>query len=253
MFNRQDVYGTVVGFSVRVKDEREQDRNHLVEVGFEVPLTYELADEIMPAMARDLFQKVGGEYQPRPEIQEAIFNVATEQQVMTVKTHPELPADVRVGSVTLRRVKAKKGEAGTWLLSFLATWTLGDPKEAITMIQRLKTGVYLTFEVQQPALDMGPAPVDGEVIGEVIKAQVDGNSTVTALVPRRGRKKKAPATDQGTYEPPPTTLCPGCKNEIPTSVKVCPACGADVQDERLNLPAPADQPVADVTDGLKPV
>lgn len=58
MFRKANVYAVVQAFGVRVKDERQQDRNHLVEVGFEVALTYDMADEILPAMARDLFLSV---------------------------------------------------------------------------------------------------------------------------------------------------------------------------------------------------
>jgi hypothetical protein len=162
MFRQQNVYGMLTGFGVRVKDEREQDRNHLVETTFEVPLTYELADEILPAMARDLYVGVKGEWQPRPEIQEAVFAVSPSTQIMEVRTHPDLPADCRIEGVSLRRIKAKKAEAGTWLIAFTAGWVLGRPDEAVLMIQRLKLGVFLSFMEQAPKLDLTDADVTVE-------------------------------------------------------------------------------------------
>lgn len=184
MFRTTNVYGMVTGFNVRVKDEREQDRNHLIEVTFELPLTYELADEILPAMARDLFIEVKGARQPRPEIQQAIFNVSPATQVMDVKIHPELPADAHIEGVNLRRIAAHKAEAGTWLLRFIATWQLAHVNEAILMIQRLKQGVYLSFQEQQPQLPIG----DSEPMTEGEVAAGPGR--------RRGRPRKLqPAAD----------------------------------------------------------
>jgi hypothetical protein len=102
---------------------------------------------------------------------------------------------VRIAGVNLRKIQAKKGEANTWLLQFTATWTLGDPKEAITMIQRLKLGVYLTFvDPGTPAGPAGPRPhvVDGEVVGT---ATVDGGGNVTSI--KRGRRRKKTPEQEG--------------------------------------------------------
>ena len=99
--------------------------------------------------------------------------------------------------MNLRKIVAKKAEAGTWLLQFTTTWTLGDPKEAITMIQRLKLGVYLTFEAQEPQLDLqGPADttVDGEVVGT--EAKVDGGGNVVSMTPKGGRGRKRKKTPE---------------------------------------------------------
>lgn len=231
MFNRENVYGMVVGFGVRVKDEREQDRNHLVEVDFELPLTYDLADEIQPAMARDLFVDVAGEWQPKAEMSLAQFALAPAPQLMTIRTHPDLNPETKIGQVTLRKIQAKKAEAGSWLLKFTATWTMGEPKEVIVMIQRLKLGVYLTLQEQQIPLDLSAADqvMDGTVVN------TDGQGNVLAMKPRRGRPKKQQPRNE--YPPVAVTQCPTCKNEIPGSVRVCPLCGADVPEERKVLPA----------------
>lgn len=184
MFGKQNQFATVAGFGVRVKDEREKDRNHLIETTFEVPLTHDLADEVLPAMARDLFQEVGGEWTPKPEMQDASFNIPVPGQILTVKPHPDLDALFKVTGVALRKIRAKKAEGNTWLLLFTATWTLGTDTEATAIIRSLKSGVYLTFEAQQPnMLDPGQAPEDGTT------AQVDGGGNVTSITD--GKKKRA--------------------------------------------------------------
>ncbi len=176
MFRKENVYAVVQAFGVRVKDERQQDRNHLVEVGFEVALTYDMADEILPAMARDLYLSVKGEMHPRPEMTEATFALSPPQQIMECRNHPDLAPEVRVEGVTLRKIKAVKSDGGTWALRFLANWTLGRPEEVTLMIQRLKLGVYLSFQEQQPAL-----PVDGVV---------DTTATPVAEDKPKGRKRR---------------------------------------------------------------
>jgi hypothetical protein len=186
-FGKRDQYATVAGFGVRVKDEREKDRNHLIETTFEVPLTHDLADEILPAMARDLFQDVGGDWTPKPELSQAGFNLAPAQQLMTVRNHPDLDAVFQTAGVSLRKITAKKGEANVWILSFTATWQLGGDNEAMTMIRALKSGVYLTFEAQQPTLmDVGQAPENEQV------ARVAADGVVTDITERkkRGRPRK---------------------------------------------------------------
>lgn len=179
MFRKENVYAVVQAFGVRVKDERQQDRNHLVEVGFEVALTYDMADEILPAMARDLYLSVKGEMHPRPEMTEATFALSPPQQIMECRNHPDLAAEVRVEGVTLRKIKAVKSDGGTWALRFLANWTLGRPEEVTLMIQRLKLGVYLSFQEQQPAL-----PVD------VVDTTAVAEDAATRDEPKDGKKKK---------------------------------------------------------------
>lgn len=202
MFLKQNQFATVTGFGVRVKDEREKDRNHLIEITLEVPLTHELADEILPAMARDLFQEIAGDWVPKPEMQAAEFNLAPEIQILAVRMHPETEPMFRVLGVSLRKTKAKKTDANTWVLVFTATWQLGADTEATTIIRALKSGVYVTFEVQEPNLlpDPGQAPDEGAT------ATVDKGGNVQNINTgrKRGGKKKtkgpeAEAKDQAAH------------------------------------------------------
>lgn len=193
IFGRPNQLATIAGFNVRVKDEREKDRNHLIEITLEVPLTHELADEILPAMARDLFQEVGSEWTPKPEIQDAAFNLSPETQLLTVRTHPDIEPVVRVSGVALRKIKAKKTDANSWVLQVTASWQLGVDTEATALIRALKSGVYVTFEVQQPTmLDPGQAPDNGQ------DATVDGQTgNVTKITDRKGKKgrKRSPEAE----------------------------------------------------------
>lgn len=180
MFQKQNVYAVVQSFGVRVKDERQQDRNHLMEVGFEVSLTYDMADQILPAMARDLYLSVKGDMQPRPEMTEAVFALTPPEQVMECREHPDLQPEVRVEGVSLKKIKAVKGSGGSWALRFTATWTLGRSEEVALMIRRLKLGVYLSFQEMQPALPVQP----------VIDADTVDADAVTRDEPKDGKKKR---------------------------------------------------------------
>jgi len=187
MFGTKNVYAMVNGFRVRVKDAREKDRNHLVEVDFEVPMDYALAEDILPAMAGDLFAQVGGEWKPKPEITEASFDINPERQILEVREHPDLEPVVRIHGVTLRKIAAYKGEGNAILLGFTATWTLGDyEREAVAMIKRLKTGVYLSCEQQQPELIDTSVPAEQQ--GADVKVDQGG---VVESIRGRGRKKTA--------------------------------------------------------------
>lgn len=185
MFGRSNQFATVASFGVRVKDERERDRNHLIEVTFELPLTRDLADEISPAMARDLYQETAGEYTPKAELQDAGFNLLPDTQIMTVKQHPDLEPIFRAAGVTIRKIKAKKGDANAWVLQFTTTWALTQDVEAMAMIRALKSGIYLTMEAQQMRLeDAGQAPENNQ------EARVDGSGNVESIGSRKKRRNK---------------------------------------------------------------
>ena len=41
MFATRNVYAMINGFRVRVKDARQKDRNHVIEIDLEIPLTFD--------------------------------------------------------------------------------------------------------------------------------------------------------------------------------------------------------------------
>lgn len=197
MFGSKNVYVMINGFKIRVKDARQKDRNHLAEVDFELPLTYALADEIMPAMARDLFEDVKGEWIPRSEILEAAFDVNPETQILELREHPELDPFVKIHGVTIRKVVSYKGEGQAVLLGFTATWNLGDyERELVQLVKRLKAGAYVSCEAQQMTLVDTTVPASQQ--GADVK--VDGKTGNVESIAGRGRRgrKAAAATDAAT-------------------------------------------------------
>lgn len=216
MFGTKNQYGTISQFKVRGKDAREQDKNHTVEVVYELPLTHQLAEDILPAMAKDLFNKAKGKvedvegaaWEPKPELSETTFNMNLDPQLMEVRQHPDLDPVCRQNGVTVRQVVAYKSKANTWMLSFTAGFTLGDENVPIQLIRNLKQGVYLSFEAEEPKLDLKDQGevIDAEVPGDAQEAQPRLPTPITAG--RRGRRKalaageSAPATEEPAGDEP---------------------------------------------------
>jgi len=209
MFGRQNVYATLSRFAgIRVKDEREKDRNHTVEVEWEAPLTFDLADEISPALAMDLFDSEGGDMVPKRELGGIDPILTLGRQVMTVRPHPDLDPIGRLTGVEIRKVRIAKGDAGTWLITWLTMFPF-EERTVIGLIKHLKLGVYLTFQLEAPALPFdgkaaaaGPDRDDSEVAG---KRQADlpemGNGKVTPIglknLFRDGKKRRGRAGGSG--------------------------------------------------------
>lgn len=171
-----------------MKDEREKDRNHIVEVEWEAPLTFDLADEMSPALARDLFDQEGADMVPKREMSEVAPVLAVGRQIMTVRPHPDLEPLGRLAGVEVRKIWVTKSDAGTWLVSFLTCFPF-EERTVIGLIKHLKLGVYLTFEQESPAL-----PFDGKAAaagpdrdGDVIDAEVPDGMDPDAPATRRGR------------------------------------------------------------------
>lgn len=197
MFGRQNVYATLSRFAgIRVKDEREKDRNHVVEVEWEAPLTFDLADEISPALARDLFDQEAGDMVPKREIQELAPVLAVGRQVMTVRPHPDLDPLGKLAGVELRKIWITKSEAGTWLVSFLTMFPF-EERTVIGLIKHLKLGVYLTFEAESPALPFdGKAAAAGQDPAELPGDMGIHQDNVVPMKPKRGRPRKARNPEQ---------------------------------------------------------
>ena len=184
MFRTTDVYAMVKAFAVRPKDERENDANHLVETEFEMMLTHALADEILPAMARDLFQEVSGEWMARPEFKDATFVLTPGKQNVTVAVSPGHDP-VKILGCTIRNIRAQKTDAGTWALLFKCTWQFTVDAEAILMIRNLRKGLYLTMEAQQPSI------LDGAT------AEKEDQPKLSNIADRPRRQRKPRGTPEG--------------------------------------------------------
>lgn len=159
MFGSRNVYAMVRDVRVKVQ-QKEQDTTHTVEVKFELPLTYDLAEEILPVMARDLFRKVKSEMIPAPEIGEASFLLPMDPMNLELRSHPDLEGEAKIQGVQVKQVWATKATSGGFLLSFVVFFPLSDEAAMILLIRRIKLGVYCTFEVQEPRLPMDTTPAE---------------------------------------------------------------------------------------------
>jgi hypothetical protein len=192
-----DVFANVQGFQVRVKDQRQGDANHIVEVKFDLPLTRELASDILEQMAFDLFQEVKDDvYQPKQEMQQAKFSLPATNWRMQVRTHPDVAPEVTVDGVGIRKLLVTKVEAGTWLLTFTAMFTMGGEAEAVAFIRWLKKGVYLTLvAIQKDLLDAAEAAPAAEKQAALPNAE-DQAAPTPAKGKRRGRSQAPEAERQ---------------------------------------------------------
>ena len=187
MFGRANVYATLSRFAgIRVKDEREKDRNHLVEVEFEAPLTFDLADELNPALARDLFDSDGADMVPKRELAGIDPVLSIGRQIMTIRPHPDLEPLGRLTGVELRKVRITKAEAGIWMVSWLAMFPF-EERTVIGLIKHLKLGVYLTFELESPALDFDGKAAAAGPDHDATEGDDGPADNVVPMPPRRGR------------------------------------------------------------------
>lgn len=234
MFGRSNVFATLTKFAgVRVKDEREQDRNYVVEVEFEAPLTYELAEDLNPAVARDLFDQEGADAVAKRELSEVRIGIPVGRQIMTVRQHPELEPIGRLAGVEIRRILASKSKAGTWLLSWVIMFGMDDLM-VIALIRLQKVGVYLTFEVQEPAL--GFEGTDGKTAAagpDLLPDEPETDAPAAGKGKGRGRGRGKRGQQGANVVAMPTKTCPDCGTEFPANVLNCPQCGA-----RVGVPAP---------------
>lgn len=145
-------------------------------------MTFDLADELSPALARDLFDADGADMMPKRELAEIHPILDIGRQIMTVRPHPDLDPLGRLAGVELRKVRISKSDAGTWMVSWLAMFPF-EERTVIGLIKHLKLGVYLTFELEAPAL-----PFDGKAAAAGPDDESDlPADNVTPITARRGR------------------------------------------------------------------
>jgi hypothetical protein len=191
MFRAPDQYVVVTKMGgVRVKDKRQNDRTHLVEFGFEVPLTVELCNDIGARFVRDLFDKGKDGFVPKDEFSGMTLNLDTGINRVTVKGAPVPEAEALICTIetaTFKHLKVAKSSAGVWMLSWVAQFPV-DMTAIKGLIGQLKQPVYITIERVNPKLGLvgegeGEAPADGA------PAEVEEARTPR----RRGRPQRATA------------------------------------------------------------
>lgn len=209
---------------IRIKDERENDRNLLVEFSFEAPLTADLAEEICPAWVPELFSENGRDWTPRPEFSKVTTSLAPKRQIVTLRANPDLPEFAREIGVGVKNVVVKKAaKLEAWVLSWTMTFPLTDHL-TLGLIQMIRRGVYMTCELMDPKL------FPEEADDDVVEAGADEGG-VGKTARRRGRPKsdKAPKGKRGKK---------GASKEVDQKLP-----DIEVQPER-----PALQPGGDASD-----
>jgi hypothetical protein len=167
MFGDQFIYCSVDVLHVKAK-AKEQDTNRYIEVGFSVPLTQELAAAISKPMAKHLYSKQGGEFQPDKTLGDSSYLLNLGAQRIELKDHAELKVIGVIPSASIKKVWANKTQGGEWEISFTCSFPLGDLTAATELMKRVKAGVWMQMAEQSPEMkgmepDNEPAePADTE-------------------------------------------------------------------------------------------
>lgn len=153
MFGRRNLYCTVESFAgVRIKDERENDRNLLVEFKFDTPLDADLADEVCPKWVGDLFNETPDGFTPKAEMSAVNLTLAPGRQVVTLRQNPDLDPFAEATGVSIKHVKAKKAsKLEQWVLSWTMTFSLQDDL-MLGLLKMIRNGVYMTCDLMDPKL-----------------------------------------------------------------------------------------------------
>lgn len=183
MFAQANTRVSIVNFGgVRIKDAREQDPTHLIDISMETPFTPDLAEDVSPKIKRDVFDEVRSSdegWSPKPEMTQVNLNLSPGPQILTIRAHPDLEPVARVEAVLLRHVKVRKqAKADVWMLSWVNTFTL-DPEVVAGLMRYIKVGVFVTYEKQQ-----------GELAFEAGDEQADTSGAGRTAKRKRGRPKK---------------------------------------------------------------
>lgn len=185
MFEKSENLQVVVErITFRSKNSREKDPTKIVEITFEAPLDRELAIDVVPEMADDLFTSRG---KPKVDMADVGYNVKPGQYLMAARLSPA-GRQQKLSGCTIRNVNAYKasGDAnGAWLLGFTVAFILLTPEEVLPFIKHLRQAVFLTFEEQEPTMDLQ----DGDDAGGGAEAKVNRRGEVESISERRGGKK----------------------------------------------------------------
>lgn len=185
---------TIVNFgSVRVKDKRQQDPTHLIDVSFEVPFTPEIAAILGDRVLRNSFDeapKTEEGWIPKPDVDEIKLVMQPGAQILTIRAHPDMPPVATIENVLIRHVKlSKQQKADVWMLSFVNTFPL-IPDIVAQVMRFIKAAVYVTYEQQQTDLPFE----EGE-------RKPDPSGAGQQMTPRRGRRRRGQAAT-AEQEPP---------------------------------------------------
>lgn len=170
---------TVEQMIFRSKNRREKDPTKVAEITFEAPLDHDLARDVVPEMADDLFTSRG---KPKVDMVEASYAVKPAQYLMAARLTPA-GRQQKISGVTIRNVVAYKasGDANQgWMLGFTVSFILLTPEEILPFLKHLKASVFLTFEEQEPTMEL-----EGGDEGEGSEATVNKRGEVERIASRK--------------------------------------------------------------------
>lgn len=161
MFTTKNLAMTQTGLTIAVRTANDE-HTHVLTASFTLPLTHELAEELGPSVARDLFilaqRNNGPEWLPKPEMTNVRLLIETSAYIVDILPHPEAPLRKkhdRIPGVRIKGIGANKGETpngALWNLHFAMTFEVADFNHLVRLAQGLKLTQYLSFEEEQPAL-----------------------------------------------------------------------------------------------------
>jgi len=187
----------VDGVTIRPKDLRQKDPNNLIEFVIRIPIDRELVDEIMPALARDLYEDDGS---MRPEVGglSPVFTPPLSMQTVTAFEHPDLSAFATYSNAQIRDPYISRGADGeSFVLTFKVGWIFKGVKAELALISKIKRGsLYLSM-----------APEQGDLLADERKTETGepaaaktGPKAVEKPKTRRGRKQPEAEAQQQIQE-----------------------------------------------------
>lgn len=119
------------------------------------PVSFELANEVDPAIASTLFHRIGGEMIPRPILNHCRFVSNVGPHSFEYCRDPRHSPDrVLIQNVDISKLEAGKvtPESNDWALMFTVSFEKNDPKVMNDLSDLLHEHFYCTFAELQPSL-----------------------------------------------------------------------------------------------------
>lgn len=119
------------------------------------PISYELAEEVDPAIAATLFHKIGGEWVPRPVLNHCRLTSNIGPQSLQYCRDPAFGnSRVFIPAVTISKLEAGKvtPDSNDFALMFTVSFEKNDPKVMNDLSDLLHEHFYCTFSELQPSL-----------------------------------------------------------------------------------------------------
>lgn len=175
----KNIAGMVEGLTFRKKNKREADSTRIAEITVAMAMDYDLAKDVLPEMASDLFISRA---KPKTDLREAVFNIPSKTYLMTVR-ETAAARQQKIPGCTIRAVVAYKADVSRdsdWLLGFTVAFIMLSPDEMTGFLKRLFSTMYFTFEEQEPAIEF-----DGGEDEQGAETKVNKRGEVESIADRK--------------------------------------------------------------------